>query len=119
ELVAEAGMFLLRQTGNDKDVLATRVSYQFGLTGPSLSVQTACSTSLVAIHSACQSLLSHECDMALAGGVTIEIPHGRGYIYRQGEILSRDGHCRAFDADSTGTVFGSGVGVVVLRRLQD
>ena len=119
ELVAEAGIFLLKQTGNDKDVLATRVSYQFGLTGPSLSVQTACSTSLVAIHSACQSLLSHECDMALAGGVTIEIPHGRGYIYRQGEILSRDGHCRAFDADSTGTVFGSGVGVVVLRRLQD
>ena len=119
ELVAEAGIFLLKQTGNDKDVLSTRVSYQLGLTGPSLSVQTACSTSLVAIHLACQSLLNHECDMALAGGVTIEIPHSRGYVYREGEILSRDGHCRAFDADSSGTIFGSGAGVVVLRRLED
>jgi acyl transferase domain-containing protein/thioesterase domain-containing protein/acyl carrier protein len=119
DLVADAGIFLLKQTGNDKDVLATRVSYQFGLTGPSLSVQTACSTSLVAIHLACQSLLNHECDMALAGGVTIEIPHGRGYVYREGEILSRDGHCRAFDADASGTIFGSGAGIVVLRRLED
>jgi acyl transferase domain-containing protein/thioesterase domain-containing protein len=119
ELVAESGMFLLKQTANDKDVLSTRVSYQFGLTGPSLSVQTACSTSLVAIHLACQSLLNHECDMALAGGVTIEIPHGRGYIHRQGEILSHDGHCRAFDAAASGTIFGSGAGVVVLRRLED
>jgi acyl transferase domain-containing protein/thioesterase domain-containing protein len=119
QLVAEAGIFVLKQTGNDKDVLATRVSYQLGLTGPSFAVQTACSTSLVAIHLACQSLLNRECDMALAGGVTIEIPHGRGYIYREGEILSRDGHCRAFDAGSSGTIFGSGAGVVVLRRLED
>jgi acyl transferase domain-containing protein/thioesterase domain-containing protein len=119
QLVAETGIFALKQTGNDKDVLATRVSYQFGLNGPSLSVQTACSTSLVAIHLACQSLLNHECDMTLAGGVTIEIPHGHGYIYREGEILSQDGHCRAFDADSSGTIFGSGAGVVVLRRLED
>ena len=119
ELVASAGLFLLKQTGNDKDVLASRVSYQLNLTGPSLAVQTACSTSLVAIHLACQSLLSHECDMALAGGVTIEIPHGRGYLYREGEILSRDGHCRSFDADSSGTIFGSGLGIVVLRRLED
>jgi acyl transferase domain-containing protein/thioesterase domain-containing protein/aryl carrier-like protein len=119
ELVANAGLFLLKQTGNDKDVLATRVSYQLNLTGPSLSVQTACSTSLVAIHLACQGLLNHECDMAMAGGVTIEIPHGIGYIYREGEILSRDGHCRSFDATSSGTIFGSGLGIVVLRRLED
>ena len=119
ELIESAGLFLLRQTGNDKDVLATRVSYQFNLRGPSVNVQTACSTSLVAIHMACQSLLSHECDMALAGGVTIEIPHAIGYVYREGEILSQDGHCRAFDAKATGTVFGSGASVVVLRRLED
>ena len=119
ELVANAGLFLLKQTGNDKDVLATRVSYQLNLTGPSLSVQTACSTSLVAIHLACQGLLNHECDMAMAGGVTIEIPHGLGYLYREGEILSRDGHCRSFDATSSGTIFGSGLGIVVLRRLDD
>jgi acyl transferase domain-containing protein len=118
-LMDSAGLFLIRQTGNDKDVLATRVSYQLDLRGPSLTVQTACSTSLVAVHQACQSLLNCECDMALAGGATIEIPHGRGYLYREGEILSRDGHCRAFDAASSGTVFSSGVGIVVLRRLDD
>jgi len=119
DLMSSAGLFLLKQTGNDKDVLATRVSYQLNLTGPSMTVQTACSTSLVAVHVACQSLLHRECDMALAGGVTIEIPHNQGYLYREGEILSRDGHCRAFDAESSGTVFGSGAGVVVLRRLAD
>src|SRR5579871_4627980 len=119
QLMSTAGLFLLKQTGNDKDVLATRVSYQLNLTGPSMTVQTACSTSLVAVHVACQSLLNGECDMALAGGVTIEIPHKQGYIYRAGEILSRDGHCRAFDAESSGTIFGSGSGVVVLRRLAD
>lgn len=119
KLLETAGLFLIRQTGNDKDVLATRVSYEFDLRGPSVNVQTACSSSLVAIHMACQSLLGHECDMALAGGVTIEIPHQRGYLYREGEILSRDGHCRAFDAAATGTVFGSGLGIVVLRRLED
>jgi len=118
-LMSSAGLFLLKQTGNDKDVLATRVSYQLNLTGPSMTIQTACSTSLVAVHVACQSLLNRECDMALAGGVTIEIPHKQGYLYREGEILSRDGHCRAFDAESSGTVFGSGAGVVVLRRLAD
>jgi acyl transferase domain-containing protein/thioesterase domain-containing protein/acyl carrier protein len=119
KLMESAGLFLIRQTGNDKDVLATRVSYQLDLHGPSMSVQTACSTSLVAVHMACQSLLNCECDMALAGGVTIEIPHARGYIYREGEILSRDGHCRSFDAAASGTVFSSGVGLVVLRRLED
>lgn len=119
KLVESAGLFQLKQTGNDKDVLSTRVSYQFDLRGPSINVQTACSTSLVAVHLACQSLLNHECDMALAGGVTIEIPHGQGYIHREGEILSEDGHCRSFDAAATGTIFASGVGVVVLRRLED
>lgn len=117
--LAGTDLFLIKNTGNDKDLLATRVSYLLNLRGPSVNVQTACSTSLVAIHMACQSLLNHECDMALAGGVTIEVPHGRGYLYREGEILSRDGHCRSFSAEASGTVFGSGVGVVVLRRLQD
>jgi acyl transferase domain-containing protein len=119
DLVRNVGTFLLRHTGNDKDFLTTRASYLFNLRGPSVNVQTACSTSLVATHLACQHLLSGECDMALAGGVTIEIPHGRGYHYEPGEILSPDGHCRAFDHRSEGTVFGSGAAVVVLRRLQD
>ncbi len=119
ELVRSVGMFLLRHTGNDKDFLATRVSYLLDLRGPAINVQTACSTSLVAAHLAVQHLLSGECDMALAGGVTIEIPHRRGYHYEDGEILSPDGHCRAFDHRAQGTVFGSGTGVIVLRRLQD
>ncbi len=119
ELLAKVGFFLLRHTGNDKDFLTTRVSYCFDLRGPSVNVQTACSTSLVAVHLAGQSLLAHECDMALAGGVTVELPHRRGYVYQEGEILSPDGHCRAFDADAAGTVFGSAAGVVVLRRLAD
>ncbi|NWK95846.1 hypothetical protein DM806_09180 [Sphingobium lactosutens] len=119
DLVRKVGFFLMRHTGNDKDFLATRASYLLDLKGPSVNVQTACSTSLVAIHMAMQSLLNGESDMALAGGVTIELPHGQGYRYEPGEILSPDGHCRAFDADATGTVFGSGAGVVVLRRLRD
>jgi acyl transferase domain-containing protein/thioesterase domain-containing protein/acyl carrier protein len=119
ELVDQVGLFLLRHTGNDKDFLATRVSYAFDLKGPSVNVQTACSTSLVATHMAVQSLLSGECDLALAGGSTIEVPHQVGYEYKEGEVLSPDGHCRAFDRHSKGTVFGSGAGVVVLRRLAD
>jgi acyl transferase domain-containing protein/thioesterase domain-containing protein/acyl carrier protein len=118
-LVDETGMFLLRHTGNDKDFLSTRASFVFDLHGPSVNVQTACSTSLVAVHYASQSLLNGECDMALAGGSTIELPHRRGYLYHEGEILSPDGHCRAFDHRAAGTVFGSGTGVVVLRRLSD
>ena len=97
-----SGMFLLRHTGNDKDFLATRVSHVLDLKGPSVNVQTACSTSLVAVHFACQALLSGECDMALAGGVTIELPHGRGYLFKEGEILSPDGHCHAFDHRAAG-----------------
>jgi acyl transferase domain-containing protein len=118
-LIDSLGLFFVRHTGNDKDFLATRVSYCLNLTGPSINVQTACSTSLVAVHSAAQSLLNRESDMCLAGGVTIELPHGRGYVYKDGEILSPDGHCRPFDAEARGTVFGSGVGVVALRRLDD
>ncbi|MEO6187101.1 MAG: type I polyketide synthase, partial [Steroidobacteraceae bacterium] len=119
ELLRSVGYFLLRHTGNDKDFLSTRVSYAFDLKGPSISVQTACSTSLVATHMAVQSLLSHETDLALAGGVTIEVPHGVGYLYHEGEIQSPDGHCRPFDHRAQGTVFGSGAGVVALRRLED
>ncbi|NNL68211.1 MAG: type I polyketide synthase, partial [Myxococcales bacterium] len=119
DLVKSVGMFLLRHTSNDKDFLSTFVSYKMDLKGPSVNVQTACSTSLVAIHGACQSLLNGECDMALAGGSTINVPHRTGYLYQEGEILSPDGHCRAFDAQAAGTVFGNGSGAVVLRRLQD
>jgi hypothetical protein len=107
DLVDQTGMFLLRHTGNDKDFLSTRVSHIFDLRGPSVNVQTACSTSLVAVHYAAQALLAGECDMALAGGVTIELPHARGYLYTEGEILSPDGHCHAFDHRAQGTVFGS------------
>jgi acyl transferase domain-containing protein/aryl carrier-like protein len=105
--------------GNDKDYLSTRVSYKLNLKGPSLSVQTACSTSLVAVHLACQSLLNGECSLALAGGVTITVPQKVGYKYDQGGIQSPDGHCRAFDAGAKGTVNGSGVGIVVLKRLEE
>ncbi len=118
-LVESVGLFLLRHTSNDRDFLATQVAYQLNLTGPAISVQTACSTSLVAVHLATQSLLSRECDMALAGGVTYEIPHRQGYLYHDGEILSPDGVCRAFDHRSAGTVLTSGLGVVALRRYDD
>jgi acyl transferase domain-containing protein/thioesterase domain-containing protein len=119
ELVEDVGLFLLRHTGNDKDFLVTRLSYLLNLTGPSVNVQTACSTSLVAVHMGCQSLLSFESDMVLAGGVTIDLPHRRGYFYKENEVLSPDGHCHAFDHRGQGTVFGSGAGIVVLRRLAD
>ncbi len=104
---------------NDKDYLSTRVSYKLNLKGPSLTVQTACSTSLVAVHLACQSLLSGECDMALAGGVTISVPQISGYQYREGSIASPDGHCRPFDAQAKGTLGGSGVGLVLLKRFDE
>jgi acyl transferase domain-containing protein len=105
--------------GNDKDHLTTHVSYKFNLRGPSVTVQTACSTSLVAVSLACRSLLDYQCDMALAGGSSIAVPQGRGYFYHEGGIASPDGHCRAFDAGATGTVVGNGVGVVLLKRLRD
>jgi acyl transferase domain-containing protein len=104
---------------NDRDFLPARVSYKLGLQGPSMNVQTACSTSLVAVHVACQALLAGECDMALAGGCTVVVPQGAGYLYRPGSVRSPEGRCRAFDADAAGLVGGSGAGVVVLRRLDD
>ena len=102
---------------SDKDFLPTRVCYKLNLRGPGINVQTACSTSLVAIHLAAQSLISYQCDMALAGGVSLY--HRKGYLYQESGILSPDGHCRAFDANAQGTVPGSGVGIVVLKRLAD
>ena len=105
--------------GSDKDFLATRVSHRLNLRGPALTLQTACSTSLVAIHLAAQSLLNYECSMALAGGVTVNFRQGVGYFYQQGMILSPEGTCRAFDADAEGTTLGQGCGVVVLKRLSE
>ena len=104
---------------NDKDYLATKVAHQFNLRGPALSVQTACSSALVAVHLACQSILNGECEMALAGGASLRIPHHVGYWYDPGSMVSATGHCRPFDVRSDGTIFGSGVGVVVLKSLQD
>jgi acyl transferase domain-containing protein/acyl carrier protein len=104
---------------NDRDSLATVVAYKFDLTGPAVTVQTFCSTSLVAVHMACQSLLNGESDMALAGASSVHVGLKAGYIYQEGGILSPDGHCRTFDAKAAGTVFGNGVGVVVLKRLAD
>ena len=104
---------------NDKDFLPTLVSYKLNLKGPSVSVQTACSTSLVAVHMACQSLLNGECDMALAGAASLRVAQNQGYLYEPGMILSPDGHCRAFDAQAQGTVGGSGVATVLLKRLGD
>ena len=105
--------------GNDADFLTTRASFLLNLRGPSLTVQTACSTSLVAVHLACQSLLSGECDLAIAGGSSVPMPQRVGYEFQEGGILSPDGHCRAFDARAQGCVRGSGVGVVSLKRLRD
>ncbi|QSQ18812.1 SDR family oxidoreductase [Pyxidicoccus parkwayensis] len=104
---------------NGADFLNTRVAYKFNLRGPSYSISSACSTSLVATHVAVQSLLNEECDIALAGGVSVHVKHPEGYRYLPGGIVSPDGHCRAFDAKADGTVFGSGAGVVVLKRLKD
>jgi 3-oxoacyl-(acyl-carrier-protein) synthase/acyl carrier protein len=104
---------------NEKDYLATRIAYRLGLTGPCMTVQTACSSSLVAVHLAAQSLRNCECDVALAGGVSLRIPQRGGYYWVPGGIDSRDGHCRAFDKDATGTVSGSGLGLVVMRRRED
>ncbi|HEU4628278.1 MAG TPA: beta-ketoacyl synthase N-terminal-like domain-containing protein [Gemmatimonadaceae bacterium] len=105
--------------GNDKDHLTTHASYKLNLRGPCVTVQTACSTSLVAVCMACQSLLDHQCDMALAGGVAIKFPQAAGYVYQEGMINSPDGHCRPFDAQARGTVGGNGGGVVVLKRLSE
>ncbi|ARN20325.1 type I polyketide synthase [Piscinibacter gummiphilus] len=105
--------------GNNKDSMTTTVAYKLNLRGPAVTVQTACSTSLASVHVACRGLLNHEADMALAGGVWVNLLHDGGYRHQPGAILSSDGHCRAFDARATGTVIGSGAGIVVLKRLAD
>src|SRR6266436_2779826 len=105
--------------GSDKDFLSTRISYKLNLKGPSLTIQTACSTSMVAVHLARQSLLSEESDMALAGAISVRVPHRAGYFCDGGGVVSPDGHVRAFDAKANGTVFGSGGGILVLKRLAD
>ncbi|MHC5822410.1 MAG: type I polyketide synthase, partial [Nostoc sp.] len=104
---------------NVQDFAATRVSYKLNLKGPSINISTACSTSLVAVHLACQGLLNYECDLALAGGVSIQSLQKQGYFYQEGGITSPDGRCRAFDAKAQGTIFGDGIGIVVLKRLED
>ncbi|MCE5294865.1 MAG: polyketide synthase, partial [Chlamydiales bacterium] len=101
----------------DKNYIATRLAYHYNFTGPAICVDTACSTSLVAIHLACQALLSGDCDMALAGGATILPDDTHGYLYQEGMIYSRDGHTRSFDADATGTINSEGAGMVVLKIL--
>ncbi len=110
---------LQRNMGNEPDALAMRVSYKFNLRGPSLSIATTCSTSLVAVHLACQSIRSGECQMALASGVTISVPQNTGYVHQDDMIWSPDGHCRAFDAQAQGTLFGNGSGIVVFKLLDE
>ncbi|HTK86182.1 MAG TPA: polyketide synthase, partial [Nitrospiraceae bacterium] len=105
--------------GNEKDYLTTRVAYKLGLKGQALNVSTACSTSLVAVAQACQSLLTYQCDMALAGGVSVKVPQKSGYYHDDGNIGSADGHTRTFDAEASGTAFSNGVALVVLRRMED
>ena len=118
ELMDSVGK-LRMSIGNEKSFASTMVSYKLDLTGPSVNVDTACSTSLVAVHQACQSLLSYECDMALTGGVNLDVPQKIGMLYREGSIISPDGICRPFDSDAKGTVTGNGAGIVMLKRLND
>nr|VFK66361.1 MAG: Acyl transferase domain-containing protein [Candidatus Kentron sp. UNK] len=118
ELLVAVGPYRL-DIMNRADFVATGLAYKLGLTGPAITVQTACSTSLTAVHLACQGLLDFDCDLALAGGASLDLPQGRGYLYQTGGIASPDGRCRAFAADANGTVFGGGVGVVALKRLAD
>jgi acyl transferase domain-containing protein len=118
DIVADLGHMMIL-LGNEKDHIATRIAYRLGLRGPAITVQTACSTSLVAVHLACQSLRAGESDLALAGGVAVAVHQGVGYLYQEHGVLSPDGICRAFGRDARGVVYGSGVGLVVLRRLAD
>ena len=118
-MTGEPGASLLMAVGNERDSLASLVSYKLGLNGPSLGVQTFCSTSLVSVHLACQSLLTYECDVALAGGAFVPLPQPTGYTYAEGGILSPDGVVRSFEAGANGTVMGSGVGVVTLKRMPE
>jgi thioester reductase-like protein len=114
----DIGEHLEKLALTDKDFLCTRTSYKLNLNGPSVNVQTACSTALVSVHLACQSIINGECDMALAGGVTVMLPQKGGYMYKEGMILPSDGRCKAFDANADGTLFSDGVGIVVLKSLE-
>jgi acyl transferase domain-containing protein/acyl carrier protein len=118
DVLASVGAYQV-MLSTDKDYLATRVAYKLNLNGPAITIQTACSTSLVAVQLACRSLLDHQCDMAMAGGVSVGYPSRSGYLYTDGMILSPDGHCRPFDEQARGTRPGAGAGVVVLKRLED
>jgi acyl transferase domain-containing protein len=118
DILEQVGGYQL-MLASDKDFLATRAAYKLNLRGPSMTVQTACSTSLVAVQMAYQSLLNFQCDLALAGGVSVASPRAGGYVYQPGMILSPDGHCRPFDARGRGIVAGEGAGIVVLKRLAD
>ena len=118
DLLASAGKLAV-EYGNEKDYIALRTAYLLDLRGPAVSINTACSTSLVTVDNACNALLNFECDMALAGGIDIGIPQKSGFLYQEGGTFSRDGHCRPFDADATGTMFCDGAGLVVLKRLAD
>ncbi len=118
ELLALAGKLAV-ENGNEKDYIALRAAYLLDLRGPAISLHTGCSTTLLAVDEACRSLLTHESDMALAGGVDIMVPQKSGFLFQEGGVFARDGHCRPFDADATGTMFCDGAGVVVLKRLAD
>jgi len=118
DLLAMAGKLAV-EYGNEKDYIALRVAYLLDLRGPAISLNTACSTSLTTIDNAYNALLNFECDMALAGGIDISVPQKSGFLYQEGGTFSRDGHCRPFDADATGTMFCDGAGIVVLKRLAD
>ena len=110
---------LKNELGNDKDYMATRVAFKLNLRGPSMTIQTACSSSLVAVTQACMNLANYQCDMALAGGATIRFPQNRGYLYEPDGMVSPVGKCCTFDAGAAGTIFGDGIAVVLLKRLED
>jgi acyl transferase domain-containing protein/acetylornithine/succinyldiaminopimelate/putrescine aminotransferase len=118
EIIDRLGAFQT-MLANEKDFVTTRTSYKLSLTGPSISINTACSTSLVAVIQAFQGLTNYQCDLALAGGISITTPQNSGYLYQEGGMLSPDGRCRPFDAKAQGTMFNSGAGLVVLKRLED
>lgn len=118
DLLAMAGKLAV-EYGNEKDYIALRAAYLLDLRGPAISLNTACSTTLLAVDHAVRSLRERECDMALAGGIDITIPQKSGFLYQEGGVFAKDGHCRPFDADATGTMFCDGAGVVVLKRLSD
>ncbi|MDQ2097151.1 MAG: type I polyketide synthase [Tychonema bourrellyi B0820] len=118
DVISRAGEFQV-MVGNEKDYIATRTSYKLNLKGPSVSVHTACSTSLVAVCQAFYALMSYQCDLALAGGISITVPQNSGYLYQEGGMFSSDGHCKPFDAKAEGTVFGNAAGAVVLKRLEE